>query len=95
MKKFFYIAAFTVLGLLSQFLVHALVEIWYINLLLNDFVRYGFGWSWDTWYGIHTVGTWILVLLGTAFGYWQGRYWWVRLYDEQGKLKYLKCISND
>ncbi|MFH1111713.1 MAG: hypothetical protein V1712_01425 [Patescibacteria group bacterium] len=95
MKRFFYLVAFTFLGLLCQFVVHALVEIWYIDLLVKNFSRYGFGWSWNTWYIIHDVITWVLVLVGLLFGYWQGRHWWVRLYDEQGKLKHLRRNYDD
>ncbi len=92
MKRIFYISAFVFLGLLLQFLVHALVEIWYINLLLKDFAYYGFGWPWDTWYTIHDVGTWVLVVLGLVFGYSQGKHWWPKLYNEQGKLKKQRYV---
>jgi len=79
-KKKIYILLFTVLGILVQFLIHALVEIWYIGLLLKDFPSYGLGLSWDNWLMIHNVGAIILFLGGAILGFWQGKYWWKRIY---------------
>lgn len=84
MKKYFYIASFVLLGIILQFLVHAAVEIWYIELLLKDFGVYSFGFSWKVWFMIHHVGTIILLAAGTIFGFWQGRFWWGKLYNEDG-----------
>lgn len=80
MKHFIYVIAFVVLGVLLQFLIHAGLEIWYIRLLVGDFPRYGLGLSWKAWLMIHDVGSIILFVLGVAFGYWQGNYWWRRVY---------------
>ncbi len=80
MKKIFYLTAFTLLGFLLQLLTHALIEIWYINLLLQDFSHYSLGWTWDTWYTIHIIGTWILIIFGLMLGYLQGKYWWRKIY---------------
>ena len=82
MKQIIYIAAFAFLGVLLQFLAHALIEIWYIGLLLRDFPRYGLGFSWEKWVLIHDVGTVIFFVAGAAFGFWQGRYWWQKIYVE-------------
>lgn len=88
MKKTIYIISFTALGILLQLLIHELVEIWYIGLLLDDFLTYGFNLSWDNWYFIHHVGTIILFLGGAVFGYLQGKFWWSRIYKEDiRKLK--------
>lgn len=80
MKRNFYIFSFTALGILLQFLIHALVEIWYINLLLNNFPRYGFGLSWNQWVLIHHALSAVLFIAGATFGFQQGKYWWHRLY---------------
>ena len=90
MKKIIYIIAFTTLGILLQFLIHAGVEIWYIGLLLKDFPKYGFGLSWEQWFLIHTIGTVILFLAGTIFGLWQGRYWWQKIYVEHTLRRWFR-----
>jgi len=64
MKKIIYVFLFTFLGILVQFLIHALVEVWYIGLLLEDFPSYGLGFSWENWLMIHNVGAIILFLGG-------------------------------
>lgn len=81
MKKTLYISAFTFLGILLQQLVHNVVEIWYIGLLIEDFDKYGFGWSWNAWFLIHHIGSVVLFLTGAFLGYKQGKYWWKRLYS--------------
>jgi hypothetical protein len=83
MKKTIYIILFTFLGILLQFLVHAGIEIWYIGLLTGNFSRYGFGLSWSQWFIIHHIATVILFLLGTLFGFLQGKYWWQRIYEKR------------
>lgn len=81
-KRTIYISAFTVLGVLLQFMVHALIEIWYIGLLVDDFATFGLGLSWNAWFRIHAIGTVVLIVLGIMFGYWQGKYWWPRIYEK-------------
>lgn len=80
-KKIVYVFSFTILGALLQFIVHGLLEIWYIGLLLKDFLRYGFGFSWDTWVAIHIWSAAALFFAGGLAGFWQGRYWWRRIYE--------------
>ena len=80
MKRVVYIALFTLLGILLQFLAHALVEIWYIGLLLKDFNKYGFGFSWDFWLWVHHIGSLIFFITGALFGCLQGKYWWKKIY---------------
>ncbi len=83
MKKIIYIISFVVLGILMQFLLHAALEIWYTGLLIGNFAVYGLGFSWHQWYTIHLVFTVALLVLGIAFGLWQGNYWWPRLYGKK------------
>lgn len=83
MKKHFYIVCFTLLGVLLSFLVHAGIEIPAINLLISDFDRWSLGFSWNDWYTIHAVLSAVLLLAGAAFGFYQGMYWWRKLYEHQ------------
>lgn len=81
MKRTIYIVLFAFLGVLLSTIVHALFEMWYINLLLSDFRRFGLGFSWQQWVLIHHVASVALVLVGGVAGYRQGVYWWHRLYE--------------
>jgi len=83
MKKKIYISAFILLGILLQFLLHALLEVWYIGLLLQDFGKYGFGLGWDAWLMIHHIGAATLFISGVLFGFLQGRYWWQKVYESR------------
>jgi hypothetical protein len=87
MKKTIYIVAFMILGAMLGFFLHAVIEIFYIKLLLKDFSKFGLGLSWSNWEMIHLIGV-PLLTLGLAWcGYRQGKKWWRILYVEQ---KYLK-----
>jgi len=85
MKKVIYITAFTILGVLLQFFIHIVVEIFYINLLIIDFETYGLGLSWSTWFTIHIIGAFTLFTIGTVLGFQQGKYWWKKLYVDRGR----------
>jgi hypothetical protein len=95
MKKTFYITCFTFLGYLLQQLLHSLLEIFYIGLLTSDFSRFGFGFSWNSWYVIHLVFTVLFVAAGLSGGFWQGKYWWGRLYNDDGsRKKWVKAAKS-
>jgi hypothetical protein len=83
MKKTIYIILFIFLGILLQFLIHSLVETWYIDLLITDFPKYSFGLLWHQWFIIHHIGTVILFVVGALFGFWQGKFWWQRIYEKK------------
>lgn len=87
MKKYFYIFSFTVLGVILQLLIHAIIEIWYLDLLLKDFGTYGFGFSWRAWFVIHHISTVILLVSGIILGFWQGKFWWAKLYLDDRRRK--------
>ena len=87
MKKTFYLTCFTFLGYLLQQLLHSVLEISYITLLTSNFELYSLGLSWSAWYWIHAVLTVFLVLAGASGGFWQGKYWWNRLYNDDGSRK--------
>lgn len=78
MKRTLYISAFTFLGILLQQLAHNVVEIWYIGLLIEDFDKYGFGWSWNTWFWTHHTISVILLAMGAFLGYKMGQNAWKR-----------------
>lgn len=82
-KKIIYITTFTILGLWLQFLIHVILEISYINLLLRDFSKYSFGLSWEQWIQIHHFGAAVLVIAGLIFGFWQGVFWWRKIYEKK------------
>lgn len=82
-KKNIYIFLFIIFGILISFLIHAAIEIWYINLLIADFSKYGLGLNWPQWYLIHSAGGVILFAGGALFGYLQGRHWWKVLYENR------------
>lgn len=82
LKKLIYLIAFTLLGLLIGFLLHAALEIWYIGLLLGNFPRYGFGLTWSQWELIHIFWTLLTLAGGALVGFLQGRYWWKRIYAQ-------------
>lgn len=81
MKKTIYITTFTFLGILLQLLIHGLIETWYIGLLITDFSKYSFGFLWPQWFTIHHIGTVVLFVAGFLFGFWQGKFWWHRIYE--------------
>lgn len=83
MKRRIYIAAFTFFGILLQFLIHGVVERWYIGLLVRDFETYGFGMSWAQWFFVHHLATVVLLVGGILFGFWQGIFWWRKIYEQQ------------
>ncbi len=82
MKKKIYIILFVSLGIILQFLIHALIEIWYIGLLISDFQKYSLGFSWPQWFLIHYIGTAVFFIAGVIFGLWQGKFWWHKLYEK-------------
>jgi len=83
MKKTIYVIIFTFLGILVQFLIHGLIETWYIDLLITDFLKYSLGFSWPQWFIIHHIGTVVLFIAGSLFGFWQGKFWWHRIYEKK------------
>ena len=80
-KKTLYIALFSVLGVLSSFIVHGIIEIVCISFLLKDFPRYGLGLSWETWRMIHHALAIALFFAGVILGFSQGKRWWRCIYE--------------
>ena len=86
MKRNIYITAFTVLGILVQLVAHGVLETWYIGLLLQDFSRYGFGWTWQTWFMIHNIFTGVLLAAGALAGFSAGQHWWQEIYVKRRRF---------
>ncbi len=92
-KKIIYISLFTFLGILVSFIIHAAIEIPVINLLVSDFDKYGLGFTWKEWYLIHHIVSAILLLLGVALGYLQGKHWWKIIYVEKRRPSLRKILN--
>lgn len=76
------------------FLVHALVEIWFIGRLTAVFAHYSLGYSWGEWFTIHKYFSIILFVLGALTGYIQGKYWWRVVYDQKRLDPFFKKFRN-
>ena len=83
MKKVVYISLFVLLGIILQFIVHALIEMGVIKLLTLDFEKYGLGLSWEGWYLVHHIGTVVLIVAGILFGLWAGFWGWKKRYNKE------------
>ncbi len=94
-KRKIYVFAFTVLGLLLGFLVHAILEIIYLKLLLKDFVAYSFGLSWSELIQFHNVSFSVLIVVCGLWGFAAGKYWWQQIYvlKRLGKVRWLKVLK--
>jgi len=82
-KRVIYIALFILFGVLVQFLIHAGVEIGYIQLLISHYGIFGFGLPFDSWFIVHTVLSTVSLILGVVAGYYLGVFWWKRLYENK------------
>lgn len=89
-KRNVYLFCFSVLGLLLGFVIHALVEVWYIKLLLSNFQKYNLGLSWYDLEALHYAVLLLLLPFMTWWGYKQGERWWHVLYVEKRWKKDLK-----
>ncbi len=82
MKKVYYYISWVVVGILLQFIVHGLLEIWYLGLLADNFGKYGFGFTWGDLVVVHYIATAMFLAIGILFGMWQASYWWKKLYGK-------------
>ena len=72
MKKEIYIALFSILGLLFHFLILELVELWYISRTLHELSGLVY----------QTIAV-IWLVLGALSGFWQGKFFWQKIYVEK------------
>lgn len=91
MKRKVYIFTFTILGLIVGFLIHAFIELVYLQLLMDDFQKYSLGLSWAVWENIHLNGTFLLLSFGGYFlGYRPGKHFWKALYVDKKYSRWFK-----
>lgn len=83
MKRYFYIAAFMVLGVLLATLSHAAIELPTLAIMTGNFAYYGDSFIWRHWSLIHGVGGKILWFVGALAGFLAGRRFWQILYVEK------------
>ena len=83
MKKFIYITAFTFLGIIVAFIIHALIEIAAIAVLHSDWEKRSLGLSRDTWLIIRNVWAALIIVLGATIGFRQGKHWWRVIYIDK------------
>ena len=79
LKKTIYLIASTILGFFLSLIAHALIEINYINEVLNrgGLVKF---------YGacaLPPIVQAIILILGLLSGYFMGRFWWKKVYIER------------
>jgi len=87
LKRDVYIGLWMILGALLQFILLAMLYIFYIQLLLENFDHWGFGFSWNFWFLTGHLFAILFFIAGIMFGYRRGIYWWDRLY-KYGKLRH-------
>ena len=82
--------AFTALGAMVGFLVHAILEIVYVGFLITDYQNFGLGLTLDAWFDIHNSVAIVLVILGAYGGFRQGQHWWKILYIDKKYKRWFK-----
>jgi hypothetical protein len=83
-KKTIYLCASTFLGILLSYIVHAAVEIMYLNHALAS----GQSVKWYSHFGLGSCALppyiqYGLLAAGIVGGYWLGRWWWRIVYIEK------------
>lgn len=84
-KKTTYLALAVLLGLILSFLVHAAIEIIYINHLLEEGILPQPSSLTHQCY-LPSVLQIILLLAGLLGGYFLGRFWWQKVYIEKRQI---------
>ncbi|KKS26191.1 MAG: hypothetical protein UV36_C0004G0006 [Parcubacteria group bacterium GW2011_GWC2_42_6] len=82
-KKVVYLLNATALGIFLSFIVHALIEICYLNWLTSreELVIFYDGFVLQPWLRIG------LLALGAVGGFWLGLFWWRKVYIERAWVK--------
>lgn len=76
----FYIITFTILGILIQFLFHAVFEIRVIMFFTETVDPAALGLSWGALFAIHHGSSLLLLVGGAYVGFREGQHWWCELY---------------
>lgn len=83
MKKTFYIIFTSILGLLLSFIIHAMVEIIYLNYAQKNNLIITWTFVFDQ--KACALPLWLiylLLVLGIIFGIWLGFFWWKKVYKK-------------
>ncbi|MBX4186691.1 MAG: hypothetical protein KW802_00295 [Candidatus Doudnabacteria bacterium] len=80
LKRNIYVFMFTLFGLLFGLFVASMTEVVYIKLLMQDFVTYSFGLTWDELNQFGFIFAAVLTVACGAWGYAAGKYWWKQIY---------------
>lgn len=83
MKKYYYIAAFMVLGYLLSLLIHAFIEFPLLALMSQSYAEGEVTWLTAHWATVHRFGGLALSFGGLILGYLLGRHFWHILYVEK------------
>jgi len=93
MKKSVYIIITSVLGLLLSFIVHAIIEVKYLDWLETQGLR-------AHWYGIFgkscalpPLFNYSLFITGVLFGIWLGFIWWDLVYVKRKRGLFQKLTK--
>ena len=78
MRKLFYVLASGLLGLIVTTIMHAVIELWAIDLIFGNPERFFDTFWWQNWEIIHAVGAVSLWLVGLVGGIMAGVYWYPR-----------------
>ena len=81
-KKKVYIACFSFLGWMLAYTIFSFVEYLWLNALIENFELNSRGLSWEQWWTIHYIVLLLVSMIGLAYGFWQGNYWWHAVYDK-------------
>ena len=82
LNKTFYIALTIVLGLILSFLLHAVIEIFYINYFLGKNILLKPSALTSKCY-LPSALQIFLLLAGFLGGYFLGKFWWKKVYGEK------------
>lgn len=81
-KRTLYIVLTTVLGIMLGFLVHALAEMWAIDLIVQGGSPFGLTLTIDQWFTVHRAWSMVTLVGGAVTGFFLGKYWWRLVYIE-------------
>ena len=80
-KKQIYIFLTILLGILLSTIVHAVFEMGFIFWYIANPEKYSLGLSWNQLLWLHAIYTVVFFLLGAIGGYFLGKKWWNKIYE--------------
>ncbi len=79
-KRNLYIGLFTAFGILLGLFLTGMLQVIYIKLLLQDFITYSFGLTWEELDQFGQLVSGVMVLACGLWGLASGKYWWKQIY---------------